>query len=86
MPYNFTAAGALVFRAIVALVSRVHYGPSIGRAESNIGRYKRIKREFTSPDEVRSIARRTGQFYRQFYRSILSRPLALAFLILSWPY
>lgn len=37
MPYNFTAAGALVFRAIVALISRVHYGPSIERVESNIG-------------------------------------------------
>jgi len=49
MPYNFTAADALVFRAIVALISRVYYGPSIEWVESNIGRYKRIKRwEFTS--------------------------------------
>lgn len=83
MPYNFTATGALVFRPIVALVSRVYYGPSIGRAESNIGRYKRIKqREFTSPDE--GAASRDGErvsftinFITQFYRRSL--PLSALF-------
>jgi len=78
MPYNFTAAGALVFRAIVALVSRVYYGPSIGRAESNIGRYKRIKREFTSADEgAASRGERvsfTANFIAQFYHGRLLSP------------
>lgn len=73
MPYNFTAAGALVFHAIVALVSRVYYGPSIGRAESNIGWYKRIKRrKFTSPDEGAAPRGErvsfTSNFITQFYR------------------
>lgn len=45
MLYNFTAAGAPVFHAIVALISRAYYGPSIERAKSNISRYKRINGE-----------------------------------------
>lgn len=60
MPYNFTAGGALVFHAIVALISCVYYVPSIERAESNIG--KRIKRwEFTSSSEGEATCAKTNQ-------------------------